>query len=69
MEDIRDCKGRLVCKVEPNNGFIEAAYKRQITRTRLSIGEDFTIERDGIRTIITRYDANVINVESQELTL
>lgn len=69
MEDIRDCKGRLVCKVEPNDGFIESAYKRQITQTRLPIGGDFTIERDGIRTIITRYGFNEINVESQDLSM
>ena len=69
MEYIRDCKGRLVCKIEPFDDFIESAYKRQITKTRLPIGGDFIVERDGIRTIVTRYNINEIDVESQDLTM
>lgn len=69
MEDIRDCKGRLVCKIEPSDGSIESAYKRQITKTRLPIGVDFIVERNGIRTVITRFNANEINVVSQDLSM
>ena len=52
MEEIRDCKGRLACKGNAATGFVEAMYKGQKTRTTLSIGERFTIEREGVVTEI-----------------
>lgn len=52
--DIRDCKGRLVCKVEPRNGNVETVYKRQVTKTTLAVGAKFVIERDGVQTTVTR---------------
>ena len=66
MEDIRDCKGRLVCKAEPSNGNIEAAYKRQFTKTTLAVGAKFIIERDGVRTTVTRKSSTEMNVDSYE---
>lgn len=69
MEDIRDCKGHLVCKAEPSDGFIESSYKRQTTKMRLPIGGNITIERDGVRTVITRRDSTELDVESKELAM
>ena len=69
MENIRDCKGHLVCKAEPSNGFIESSYKHQTTKTILPIGGYFAIERDGVRTTIMRCDSTELNVESKELTM
>lgn len=69
MEDICDCKGYLVCKAEPSDGFIESSYKRQTTKTQLAIGGNITIERDGVRTIITRRDSTELDVESKELAM
>lgn len=69
MEDIRDCRGHLVCKAEPSEGFIESTYKRQTTKTRLPIGGNITIERDGVRTTITRRDSTELNIDSKELAM
>ncbi len=66
MEDIRDCKGRLVCKAEPTDGTIEAAYKRQLTKTTLAVGAEFVIEREGVRTTVTRKSNSENNVDSYE---
>lgn len=68
MEDIRDCNGHLVCKAEPSNGNIEAAYKRQLTKTTLAVGAKFVIERDGVRTIVTRESNTEINVDSYAIS-
>lgn len=64
MEDIRDCKGHLVCKAEPIDGLIESSYKKQTTRTLLPIGGVFIIERDGVRTTITRKNQKEFYVDS-----
>ncbi len=64
MKEIRDCKGHLVCKAEPTDGFIEAAYRHQVTKTLLPIGGVFTIERDGIITIIKRSSKAELNINS-----
>ena len=64
MKEIRDCKGRLVCKAEPTDGLVETAYKHQVTKTRLPIGGVFTIERDGIRTVIKRSGNAELNINS-----
>ena len=69
MEDIRDCKGRLICKAEPSIGFIESSYKRQSTKTQLPIGGIITIERDRVRTIIKRKSSTKLDVESKEVAM
>ena len=66
MENIRDCKGHLVCKVEPSSGSVEAVYKKQLTATTLAVGAMFIIERDGVRTTLTRKSNMEINVDSYE---
>lgn len=64
MEVIRDCKGRVACKGDAATGDVESAYKGHKTRTRLSIGEVFTIERDDIITKVTRISTTAFRVES-----
>lgn len=65
MVEIRDCKDRLACKGNAETGLVEAMYKGQTTRTRLSLGEVFTIERDGVITNVTRISRTAFQVESQ----
>lgn len=67
MQDIHDCKGHLVCKGEPINGLVEAVYKRQLTKTHLGVGGEFTIEREGIRTVVTRKSRSEFKIDSYEL--
>mgnify|MGYP000293688478 CR=1 FL=1 len=64
MEEIRDCKGRLACKGNAATGFVEAMYKGQKTRATLSIGDKFTIEREGVVTDVIRVSATAFKVES-----
>jgi hypothetical protein len=45
-------------------GLVECLYKGHKTRTHLGIGDDFTIEREGIETIITRVSNMAFNVDS-----
>ena len=67
MQDIHDCKGHLVCKGEPTSGLVEAIYKRQLTMTHLGIGGEFIVEREGIRTIVTRKSWYEFKIDSFEL--
>lgn len=64
VETIRDCKGRIACKGDAHTGVIEAVYKGHRTRTQLSIGEAFTVEREGIVTEVTRISSTAFRVES-----
>lgn len=67
MTDIRDCRGHLVCKAEPEHGLVEAVYKRQLTKTTLAVGGEFTVEREGVRTIVTRKSNSEMSVDSCEI--
>ena len=69
LEDIRDCRGRLICKAEPSIGFIESSYKRQNTKMQLPIGGIITFERDGVRTTIKRQNSTNLDVESKEVAM
>ena len=64
MEDIRDCIGRLACRGDPKTGLIESAFKGVRTRTNLSVGSVFTVEREGIVTEVTLLDSSAFRVES-----
>lgn len=64
MTDIRACKGHLVCKAEPEIGLVEALYKKQLTKTTLAVGGKFTVEREGVRTTITRKSNSEMSVDS-----
>lgn len=64
MEEIRDCKGRLACEADAATGLIETLYKGYRTRTKIPIGGTFTIEREGIVTIISRISSKAFSVNS-----
>lgn len=65
VKEIRDCKGRIACKGDAATGVIETLYKGCKTRSRLPVGEDFIIEREGIRTTVTRISISAFKVESR----
>ena len=67
MQDVRDCGGHLVCRLEAKSGFIVSAYKRQKTMTTLPVGGSITIEREGIRTTITRLSESSFDVYSHRV--
>lgn len=64
MEEIRDCKNRLVCKGDARTGSIQAFYKGQLMETQLVMGQELTIERSPTRTTITRINDAAFRVES-----
>lgn len=64
MEDIRDCRGRLVCKADAPTGIVEMQYKGLRTETCLSPGSAMTIEREGIVTTVTRSHQPPFSMES-----
>lgn len=64
MEVIRDCNGHIACKGNATTGDVESLYKGHKTRTRLSIGEVFTVEREGVITNVTRVSNTAFQVES-----
>lgn len=64
MEELRDCKDRLVCIGNPATGFVESLYKGHKTSTYLSAGEFFTIERQGVVTNITLTAGGKFEIES-----
>ena len=64
MQEIRDCRGRLACIAEPKTGYVETIYKGQKAGTYLPIGATFLIERDGIRTTVSRNTKTSFKTES-----
>lgn len=67
MEIIRDCKNRVACMGDAATGLVEFLYKGVKTRTKLSVGAAFTIERDDIVTRVTRISATAFQVESYDV--
>jgi len=67
VETFRDCKNRIACKGDAATGLVESLYKGCKTGTRLSVGAEFTIERDGVVTKITRVSTTAFHVESYDL--
>lgn len=66
MIPIHDCLGRLACMACRETGLIECLYKGHKTSMILAIGETFTVERQGIVTVITRVTANDFSVKSRK---
>ena len=64
METFRDCKNRIACMGDAATGLVEALYKGVKTRTELSVGAAFTVERDDVVTKITRISTTAFQVES-----
>ena len=67
METFRDCKNRIACMGDAATGLVESLYKGCKTGTHLSVGAEFTIERDGVVTKITRVSTTAFHVESYDL--
>jgi hypothetical protein len=68
MLEIRDRIGRLACVFDARTGLLEQAHKGCRTRTILHPGGTFTIEREGIVTVITRTGASGVKVTSTKTT-
>lgn len=66
MEEIRDCRGRLVCRVDASTGIVEMRYKGLWTKIRLAPGSVITIEREGVVTTVTRTHQPPFSVESHD---
>ena len=67
METFRDCKNRIACKGDAATGLVESLYKGVKTRTELSVGAAFTVERDDVVTKITRISTTAFRAESYDL--
>lgn len=67
METFRDCKNRIACMGDATTGLVESLYKGVKTRTELSVGAAFTVERDDVVTKITRISTTAFQVESYDL--
>ena len=66
MEEIKDKKGKLICKGDPTTGTIESVYKGFRSSTNLPVGGSFTIEKEDTLTIITRTTAERFDVKRYE---
>ena len=54
MEIIRDCLGRIVCKVNAADGTVETKYGKIRVLTRVAVGDSYCIERENVVTWVTR---------------
>lgn len=64
MEPIRDCLGRVVCKAIADTGNIEIVYRDLRICITLLVGNSYTIERQGVVTLITRESDVTFSVSS-----
>ncbi len=64
LEPIRDCHSHIVCYGDPITGLLVSKYKRQITKTRLPVGGEFTILRDKTETVIKRTSTATFAIDS-----
>ena len=69
MDDIRDCAGHLMCKGDAKTGLVSSSYKGHRTTAHLAVGETFTVERNDIRTEITRTDDTTFKVDSHPIAV
>lgn len=67
MDEIRDCRQHLVCRVNVRTGVVEHSYKRCFTQTVLPIGGQYVVELEGTRTVVTRVNETALSVESHQL--
>lgn len=64
MINIYDCKNRLVCKADPDTGYVETKYQKQTMKTTLAEKTSLVIERETVRTEITRINDFEFSVKS-----
>ena len=67
METFRDCKNRIACMGDATTDLVESLYKGCKAKTTLSVGGEFTVERDDVVTKITRISTTAFRVESYDL--
>ena len=65
MINMYDCKNRLVCRGDPQTGYIETKYQKQTTRTTLPLKTSLIIEREHVWTKITRVSNTQFRVDSK----
>ena len=63
MLEVRDVDNRKVCEIEEYTGMIYVGYRKQMNKVELSMGKPYTIERNGVRTVITRTVGNHYKID------
>ena len=64
LKPIEDYQKHIICYVDAETGMLESKYKKQITKTYLAIGGEFTIIRDMTETVIKRISTIAFEVHS-----
>lgn len=64
LEPIKDYQNHIICYADAKTGLLESKYKKQITKTYLVIGGEFTIIRDMTETVIKRISTIAFEVHS-----
>lgn len=67
LEKITDCRNRCACYADAMTGLIEHEWKKVRTKTRIPIGGEYQIEREGTITILRRISAKEFEVTSYEI--
>lgn len=69
LESIKDFQNHIICYADATTGLLESKYKRQTTKTYLTIGGEFTIIRDTTETVIKRVSTGTFVVQSYQKTI
>ena len=64
---ITDCKDRCACFADAATGLIEHEWKKVVTKTRIPIGGEYTIQRDVTITILRRISTGEFEINSYEI--
>jgi hypothetical protein len=64
---ITDCKDRCACFADAATGLIEHEWKKVVTKTRIPIGGEYTIQRDVTITILRRVSTEKFEIRSYEI--
>lgn len=64
---ITDCKDRCACFADAATGLIEHEWKKVVTKTRIPIGGEYTIQRDVTITILRRVSTEEFEIRSYEI--
>ena len=64
---ITDCKDRCACFADAATGLIEHEWKKVVTKTRIPIGGEYTIQRDITITILRRVSTEKFEIRSYEI--
>ena len=67
LKRVIDCKKRCACYVDALTGQVEHEWKRVRTKTRIPIGGEYQIERDGTVTVLRRISTEEFEIKSYEI--